>query len=95
VGLGVPTLVVTENDSAAADEGRRIGAMIVESGDLAGMRTILDDLVDGRSGHHHPKVPVSYESLAVQMDEILRVARTAEIDDSPKTAVWSRLRRRR
>lgn len=73
VGLGVPTLVVTETDSAAADEGRRIGAMIVDSEDVAGMRAILDEMVAGRlPATISSTVPISYESLAGQMDEILR-----------------------
>ena len=77
VGLGVPTLVVAERDSAAAREARRIGAMTLDTDDVAGMRAILDDLVDGRvPACISAKVPISYEALAVQMDGILTSATT-------------------
>jgi glycosyltransferase involved in cell wall biosynthesis len=75
VGLGVPTLVLAESDSAAAAEARRIGAMTFDGNDVAAMRMLLEDLVDGRFPESvTPKVPISYEALALQMDAVLREA---------------------
>ena len=75
VGLGVPTLVIAEEASAAAREARRIGAMTLEGGDVEGMRAIIEDLLAGRIPIQiEPKVPISYEELAVQMDRLLRGA---------------------
>lgn len=72
VGLGVPTLVITEADSAAAREARRIGAMVVEPDDMKGMHRVLDDLLDGRLPTRiSSAAPVSYEALARHMDQIL------------------------
>ena len=75
VGLGVPTLVIAEEASAAAREARRIGAMTLEGGDVKGMRTVIEDLLAGRIPTRiEPKAPISYEELAVQMDRLLRGA---------------------
>ena len=73
MGLGVPTLVIAEGDSAAANEARRIGAMTVDNDDVAGIRAVLEDVLAGRIP---PKVvsaaPISYRDLAVGMDQLLR-----------------------
>jgi hypothetical protein len=75
VGLGVPTLVIAEEASAAAREARRIGAMTLEGEDVAGMRSVIEDLLAGRIPIRiEPKAPISYEALAVQMDRLLRDA---------------------
>jgi glycosyltransferase involved in cell wall biosynthesis len=75
VGLGVPTLVIAEEASAAAREARRIGAMTLEGGDVEGMRAVIEDLLAGRIPTRiEPKAPISYEELAVQMDRLLRGA---------------------
>jgi glycosyltransferase involved in cell wall biosynthesis len=72
VGLGVPTLVLAETESAAAREARRIGAMTFDGRDVAAMRVLLDEIVDGRLPETiTPSVPISYEALAAQMDEVL------------------------
>jgi glycosyltransferase involved in cell wall biosynthesis len=72
VALAVPTLVITEPDSAAAREARRIGAMTIENDDVVGMRRILDDIVDGRFPKRiDPRAPISYEALAKQMELVL------------------------
>ena len=73
LGAGVPTLVLAEKDSAAANEARRIGALTLESGDVDGLRSVLEDLLDGRIPlSAEPKAPISYEELAVEMDRLLR-----------------------
>src|SRR2546426_766351 len=79
VGLGVPTLVIAESTSAAANEARRIGAMTVDGGDLAGIRAVFGDMLSGRIPTRiEPKTPISYEYLAVQMDNLLQDAIAAK-----------------
>ena len=76
VGLGVPTLVIAEEASAAAREAQRIGAIALEDGDVEGMRVVIEDLLAARIPMTiEPKAPISYEELAVQMDRLLRSAR--------------------
>ncbi len=73
VGLGVPTLVIAEETSAAACEARRIGAMTVDGADVEGLRSLLDDLLAGRiPTKMESNVPISYADLAPQMDRLLR-----------------------
>lgn len=43
VALGVRTIVVAAEGSAAASEARRLGACAIEPGDIAGMARLLDD----------------------------------------------------
>jgi glycosyltransferase involved in cell wall biosynthesis len=75
IGLGVPTLVIAEKDSAAACEALRIGAMTVDGSDREGIKAVLDDMLSGRIPIHiEPKTPISYEELAVEMDHLLREA---------------------
>jgi glycosyltransferase involved in cell wall biosynthesis len=75
VGLGVPTLVIAEKHSAAADEARRIGAMTVEGEDVEGIRSVLSDLLHGKIPTRiEPKTAISYEVLASEMDRLLREA---------------------
>lgn len=76
VGLGVPTLVIAEEASAAAREAQRIGAIALEDGDVEGMRVVIEDLLAARIPMTiEPKAPISYEELAVKMDRLLRSAR--------------------
>jgi glycosyltransferase involved in cell wall biosynthesis len=73
IGLGVPTVVIAEAGSAAAHEARRIGAMTFEDDDVGGLRSMLEDLLDGRIPLRIvPNVSISYEDLALQMDGLLR-----------------------
>jgi glycosyltransferase involved in cell wall biosynthesis len=75
VGLGVPTLVISESTSAASREAQRIGGIVLEPDDSIGMRDLLDDLVDELvPATMRPAEPISYESLARQMDRLLRDA---------------------
>jgi glycosyltransferase involved in cell wall biosynthesis len=73
VGMGVPTLVIAEKDSAAAHEARRIGAMTVEGEDEQGIKAVLTDMLAGRIPVRiAPKTAISYEELAGEMDQLLR-----------------------
>jgi glycosyltransferase involved in cell wall biosynthesis len=73
VGLGVPTLVIAEHMSAASRESRRIGGMAVEPDDAAGLRGLLESLVDGRlPATVAAAAPISYQALATEMDQLLR-----------------------
>lgn len=73
VGIGVPTLVIAESDGAAAVEARRIGAMTLADEDVGGMRSLLNDMLDGQLPTTiAPTTPVSYADLAAQMDRLLR-----------------------
>jgi glycosyltransferase involved in cell wall biosynthesis len=73
VGLGVPTLVIAEEASAAACEARRIGAMTLEGDDVDGLRLLMEDMLSGRLPTRiEPLTPISYAELAVQMDRLLR-----------------------
>jgi glycosyltransferase involved in cell wall biosynthesis len=72
VGLGVPTLVIAERNSAAAREARRIGAMTLEGDDSAGLTSVLKDMLAGRIPTRiEAKTPISYEDLANEMDRLL------------------------
>jgi glycosyltransferase involved in cell wall biosynthesis len=75
VGLGVPTLVIAEETSAAACEARRIGAMTLDGSDVEGMRILLEDMLAGRMPTTiASRTPVSYEDLGIRMDRLLREA---------------------
>jgi glycosyltransferase involved in cell wall biosynthesis len=79
VGLGVATLVVTEERSAAAREARRIGAIVLADGDVDGLRSFLNEMLDGRLPTKiEPTASISYQDLAVQMDRLLREALDSE-----------------
>jgi glycosyltransferase involved in cell wall biosynthesis len=73
VGLGVPTLVIAEEGSAAACEAQRIGAMTLEDGNVEGLRSLMEDMLAGRLPTKiETQTPISYADLAVQMDRLLR-----------------------
>jgi len=79
VGLGAATLVITEEASAAAREARRIGATVLADGDVDGLRSILNEMLDGRLPTKiEPTAPISYQELGVQMDRLLREALGSE-----------------
>jgi hypothetical protein len=75
VGLGVPTLVIAEETSAAACEARRIGAMTLDGRDVEGLRALLEDMLAGRLPTTiAARTPLSYEDLAIGMDRLLQDA---------------------
>jgi glycosyltransferase involved in cell wall biosynthesis len=78
VGLGVPTLVIGEATSAAVVEARRIGAMTLADTDVGGLRSLMEDMLDGRlPARIESQTPISYEDLAVRMDRLLQETVTA------------------
>jgi glycosyltransferase involved in cell wall biosynthesis len=95
VGMGVPTVVLAESDSSSANEARRIGAMVVDPADVAGMRELLERIADGECvDNTSPSGALSYEDLASTMDRFLRgsSAREMEIESAgarPATAMRS------
>jgi glycosyltransferase involved in cell wall biosynthesis len=73
VTLGIPTLVVAEQGSAAATEGRRLGVSVLEPQDAEGIVRLLERL--WRHEMRTPfqsRVPVGYEVIAPLVDELLR-----------------------
>lgn len=72
VGLGVPTLVIAEGESAAAREARRVGAMTVEPHDVNGIAALLLGMLDGSMPKViEPETAISYEDLARDMNRML------------------------
>ena len=75
VGLTVPTLVIAEKTAAATIEARRIGAMALETDDVDGMQSLLDDMISGRMpAAIEPATPISYADLAARLDRLLSEA---------------------
>lgn len=73
VGLGVPTLVIAEETSAAACEARRIGAMTLDGANVDGLQSLLEDMLAGRIPTRiEPKTPITYAHLAREWDLLLR-----------------------
>jgi glycosyltransferase involved in cell wall biosynthesis len=86
VALGVPTLVIAEEESAAACEARRIGAMTVDTNDVDRLRSILKEMLDGGIPTKvEPKMPISYAHLALEWDSLLRGARRTESEELPRS----------
>lgn len=79
VGLGVPTLVIAEDTSAAACEARRIGAMTVDNANVDALQSLFEDLLAGGIPTTiQPKSPITYAHLAQQLDGLLRESLNAE-----------------
>ena len=73
VGLGIPTLVLTEPGSAADREARRIGAIVADSGDVAAVEAVLNRLLNGQlPAAMEPAAAVSYDALAHDVDRVIR-----------------------
>ena len=86
VGLGVPTLVIAEPDSAAAREARRIGAMTADAKDVHAIGAMLSDLLAARVPKTvEQKTAISYEDLAREMDRML-VEGSWELQQHPGVA---------
>jgi hypothetical protein len=87
VGIGVPTMVVTETDSATGREGVRLGAAVHAAEDLEGMAATMALVRDG--GWPAPRVPretVGHGHLAAALEEILR-SFVEPVPTSPKEMV--------
>jgi hypothetical protein len=76
VGMGLPTLVVTEPDSATGREGGRLGAAVHSPEDEAGMAAAM-----AAAWLHDGKAPsdardrVGHARLAIDLEEIIHAAR--------------------
>jgi len=72
VAVGIPTLVVAGADSATALEGNRIGAVVRDPRDVAGIADVLEQLWRDNPGARSPcPVTITYEAIARLMDEFL------------------------
>jgi hypothetical protein len=90
VALGIPTLVIAEETSAAACEARRIGAMTLDASDVDGLRSLFQDMLAGQLPTKiEPKTPIDYEHLAREWDDLFRESlqlRSNEVEH-PRVAV--------
>ena len=81
VGLGIPTLVVAEEGSAAGSEATRLGAWRVDENDVAGLTEVLAAAWrDVGKTPRRSAVRVDYMAIAADADQVLRG--TAPADDS-------------
>ena len=72
VAMRIPTLVVAARQSAARNEGVRVGATVCEPNDIDGMVRLLEQL--WRAGPQlapEPGVPIAYKEIAVLVDKVL------------------------
>lgn len=73
IGLGVPTVVVAEEGSAAGSEAVRLGAWRVDEQDVAGLTTILVAAWRGVGGMSQGSAErVAYMAIAADADQVLR-----------------------
>jgi len=78
VALGIPTLVIAESGSAAANEARRIGALTCEPSDTEAIVAILLRLWQQPTPRQAvPRTTIDYATLAVEMDRLLVEGRTS------------------
>lgn len=90
VALGIPTLVIAEETSAAACEARRIGAMTLDGADVEGLRSLFENMLAGQLRTRiEPKTPIDYARLAEEWDALLRESLKLESDgvEQPRAAV--------
>jgi glycosyltransferase involved in cell wall biosynthesis len=72
VAMGVPTLVLAEEGSAAEREAHRIGALACDPDDVEGMRTILERVWLNGISTAVPVSAISYETISGQIEALLR-----------------------
>ncbi len=71
--LGGAVLVIAERESASADDAERLGLHWAEPTDHQGLVRILEEVWSGREGERAPpNARVSYESIAVDMHDLIR-----------------------
>lgn len=79
VGLGVPTLVIAEDTSAAACEARRIGALTVDNADVDALQSLFENLLAGGIPTTiQARTPITYAHLATQLDGLLQESLNAD-----------------
>jgi glycosyltransferase involved in cell wall biosynthesis len=75
VAMGVPTLVIAEATSAAAHEGKRIGAFVRQQDDISGIVDVLERLWSGALPTRIPaRAPIEYPELAKDLAEHIAAA---------------------
>ena len=68
VGIGTPTLVITELDSATAREAQRLGALVRSPSDIAGITDVLCRSWRGETfGSLPPRSVIGYSELATEV----------------------------
>ena len=77
LGLHVPTLVISESDSAAAREAQRLGAHTRESTDIEGICQVIERVWRAGGARHSPTESIDYQDLALEMDGTSRAHRLA------------------
>jgi len=78
VGMRVPTIVITEADSASAEEARRVGAYVIAPDDVVALADLFEGLWQGRApAACSASDAFDYGALARRMSQLLtRVATT-------------------
>jgi len=72
VAMGIPTLVVAGERSAAAIEGKRLGATVLDSGDVGGIIRLLEQLWRNGTPRSAPShAAITYGDVAARMQELL------------------------
>lgn len=71
VAMGVQTLVIGDTPSASESEARRIGALVCESNDVDGIRSVIEHLWLNPTGFTQPTGSIGYDAIAGEMDALL------------------------
>jgi len=71
VGMGVPTLAITEPGSATAHAARRLGAEVADPDDPAEVAAALERLWERRGRRQDPPAAIRYDHLAKEAARIL------------------------
>lgn len=72
VALGVPTLVITESDSASAAAATRVGAIQREPNDIEGIADVLRSASQGSAANEVSTFPFVHAEIAQVADRLLR-----------------------
>ena len=72
VAMGIPTLVVAPADSAAAVEGKRVGAVVRDAADIEGIACVLERVWRDGPRELSCPVPITYEAIAPLVDNVLQ-----------------------
>jgi glycosyltransferase involved in cell wall biosynthesis len=87
IGLGIPTVVVAEEGSAAGSEAVRLGAWRVDEHDVAGLTSVLVAAWRGTEGTPPGSVTrVDYMAIAADADRVLRHAHMLGSSDARASA---------
>jgi len=74
VGMGKPTLVIAEPDSATAREAVRLGTYLCAPDDVERITTVMEEVWRSNAHAHRALDGVGYDRLVVEMDALLRDA---------------------